>query len=153
LTLSQGIIGRRRTLSAPEREPEIQPLVPKGVAVPLVPVTPRPPSSETQRQPGVAVPIVPQVGPAPLARLRSASDPLVTAAKAEGAAALQAVAASQPMIVASPAAGMKAEPDEATRRFGLDPKRFPLLSQLGKNLCLAAARGELDPVIGRDAEI
>jgi ATP-dependent Clp protease ATP-binding subunit ClpC len=35
----------------------------------------------------------------------------------------------------------------------LDPKRFPTLVSLGKNLTLAAARGELDPVFGREAEI
>jgi ATP-dependent Clp protease ATP-binding subunit ClpC len=38
-------------------------------------------------------------------------------------------------------------------RFALDPKLFPALTSLGKNLTLAAARGELDPVAGRDAEI
>jgi ATP-dependent Clp protease ATP-binding subunit ClpC len=35
----------------------------------------------------------------------------------------------------------------------LDPKRFPTLVALGKNLTLAAARGELDPVFGRELEI
>jgi ATP-dependent Clp protease ATP-binding subunit ClpC len=38
-------------------------------------------------------------------------------------------------------------------RFVLDPKKFPLLNQLGKNLTLAAAQGELDPVVGREDEI
>ena len=38
-------------------------------------------------------------------------------------------------------------------RFALDPKQFPLLCQLGQNLTQMAARGELDPVVGRDAEI
>ena len=38
-------------------------------------------------------------------------------------------------------------------RFTLDPKIFPTLTLLGKNLTLAAARGELDPVVGRDEEI
>jgi ATP-dependent Clp protease ATP-binding subunit ClpC len=38
-------------------------------------------------------------------------------------------------------------------RFELDPKRFPTLAALGRNLTLAAARGELDPVFGREAEI
>jgi ATP-dependent Clp protease ATP-binding subunit ClpC len=36
------------------------------------------------------------------------------------------------------------------QRFQLDPQRFPLLCELGKNLTLAALRGELDPVVGRD---
>ena len=38
-------------------------------------------------------------------------------------------------------------------RFALDPKQFPLLTQLGQNLTQLAVRGELDPVVGRDAEI
>ncbi len=43
-------------------------------------------------------------------------------------------------------------PHEASR-FSLDPKLFPALTQLGVNLTLAAEKGELDPVVGRDAEI
>ncbi|MCL2723332.1 MAG: ATP-dependent Clp protease ATP-binding subunit [Polyangiaceae bacterium] len=39
------------------------------------------------------------------------------------------------------------------KSFVLDPKQFPMLSALGQNLTDAAARGELDPVVGRDAEI
>ena len=38
-------------------------------------------------------------------------------------------------------------------RFELDPQSFPTLCGLGKNLTLAAARGELDPVVGRSSEI
>jgi ATP-dependent Clp protease ATP-binding subunit ClpC len=34
--------------------------------------------------------------------------------------------------------------------FPLDAQRFPVLCELGKNLTLAAVRGELDPVVGRD---
>jgi ATP-dependent Clp protease ATP-binding subunit ClpC len=43
-------------------------------------------------------------------------------------------------------------PAEPTR-FDLDPRSTPTLSQLGVNLTAAAARGELDPVVGRDVEI
>lgn len=42
-------------------------------------------------------------------------------------------------------------PNEA--RFALDPKRYPTLCQIGKNLTGAALRGDLDPVVGRDEEI
>jgi ATP-dependent Clp protease ATP-binding subunit ClpC len=35
----------------------------------------------------------------------------------------------------------------------LDPGRFPLLGRIGRNLTAAAAAGEIDPVVGRDAEI
>jgi ATP-dependent Clp protease ATP-binding subunit ClpC len=45
-----------------------------------------------------------------------------------------------------------AEPANA-ERFTLDPKIYPMLTQLGRNLTAAAARGELDPVVGRDEEI
>ncbi|HEX2879811.1 MAG TPA: ATP-dependent Clp protease ATP-binding subunit [Polyangiaceae bacterium] len=38
-------------------------------------------------------------------------------------------------------------------RFTLSPKKFPTLCSLGRNLTLAAEKGELDPVHGRDAEI
>src|SRR6202035_3288198 len=38
-------------------------------------------------------------------------------------------------------------------RFELDAKRFPTLVALGRNLTAAAARGELDAVFGREAEI
>lgn len=41
----------------------------------------------------------------------------------------------------------------ARPRFKLDKKKFPTLTALGRNLTLAAERGELDPVIGRDAEV
>jgi ATP-dependent Clp protease ATP-binding subunit ClpC len=44
-------------------------------------------------------------------------------------------------------------PDTRGHPFELDPKRFPTLVSLGKNLTLAAARGELDPVFGRELEI
>jgi len=38
-------------------------------------------------------------------------------------------------------------------RFELDAKHFPVLASIGRNLTLAALRGELDPVLGREAEI
>ncbi|HEX5660943.1 MAG TPA: ATP-dependent Clp protease ATP-binding subunit [Polyangiales bacterium] len=62
--------------------------------------------------------------------------------------------------IARPAAREKVEEEaqpvveEApTPAYALDDKTFPLLSSLGRNLTLAAARGEIDPVVGRDAEI
>jgi ATP-dependent Clp protease ATP-binding subunit ClpC len=50
--------------------------------------------------------------------------------------------------------GRSAEPRSlAESRFALDPKAFPTLSALGKNLTLAAANGELESVVGREDEI
>ncbi len=47
-----------------------------------------------------------------------------------------------------------AQPEtKSFERFTLDPKTYPLLTQLGRNLSLAAAKGEVDAVVGRDLEI
>jgi ATP-dependent Clp protease ATP-binding subunit ClpC len=51
----------------------------------------------------------------------------------------------------SPSEATGGAPEEA--RFTLERGRFPLLSTLGRNLTLEAARGRIDPVIGRDGEI
>ncbi len=37
--------------------------------------------------------------------------------------------------------------------YGLDPQKLPTLATLGTNLCALAARGLLDPVVGRENEI
>ena len=50
-----------------------------------------------------------------------------------------------------PAAAAQAAPIDT--RFDLDPKKFPTLTAIGRNLTAAAARGELDPVLGREDEI
>ncbi len=55
-----------------------------------------------------------------------------------------------PAIPGSSQANSGAQPQG---RFELDPKRFPMLASIGRNLTAAAARGELDPVLGREAEI
>jgi len=144
-----GIIGRRRVVGHDAREPEVLtpapapsalPSGPRGTAVPLVPQPAmRPALSDVMRQPGVALPTVPQVGPAQLARFR-------TSAPAE-------VVPTTPTLPSPLPSAVQAAAGEADNRFGLDERRFPILTQIGKNLTLAAARGELDPVVGRDSEI
>ncbi len=42
---------------------------------------------------------------------------------------------------------------ESDERFILCPNKFPMLTSLGKNLTLSAARGEMDPVVGRHVEV
>ena len=54
------------------------------------------------------------------------------------------VAKKKPKLAAIPA---------DAKRFALDPKAFPTITALGRNLTLAAAMGELDPVVARDHEI
>jgi ATP-dependent Clp protease ATP-binding subunit ClpC len=51
-----------------------------------------------------------------------------------------------------PALASSANP-RTLARFELDPKSAPTLTSIGRNLTLAAARGELDPVLGRENEI
>jgi ATP-dependent Clp protease ATP-binding subunit ClpC len=54
-----------------------------------------------------------------------------------------------------PVALATAQPTEASEidRFALDPKRFPILTQVGTNLTIEAAQSRLDEVLGRDGEI
>jgi ATP-dependent Clp protease ATP-binding subunit ClpC len=61
------------------------------------------------------------------------------------------------IVVARPAPTaqqeIKAPRHERADRFELDPKKYPTLTSIGHNLTAMAARGELDPVVGRDEEI
>jgi ATP-dependent Clp protease ATP-binding subunit ClpC len=65
--------------------------------------------------------------------------------------ALELVPRPAPRATRQPAATVR--PASAAHRFELDPQRFPTLCALGKNLTLAAAIGELEPVVGRDSEV
>lgn len=79
------------------------------------------------------------------------------------AAGLSDAALSDASRAPMPGGNRRAKPRGNTRtvkagksslsRFSLDPKRQPALSSLGKNLTLAAERGELDAVVGREAEV
>jgi ATP-dependent Clp protease ATP-binding subunit ClpC len=136
-----GLVGRRRptghklvasatspalVLPAAEAEPTPLPRKSTAVKVPLFP--PLPPGKKLQG-PAEAVPLMqvpqpPSVEPKPgltITRVAHASPP------------------PPPPVTSG-----------AEQRFQLDPQRFPVLCELGKNLTLSAARGELDPVVGRD---
>jgi ATP-dependent Clp protease ATP-binding subunit ClpC len=90
--------------------------------------------------------------PSPLSAPRVATRPAVAVApQAPPKSIAVAPAAPRPkrrVPVPAPAAS-----GEAFSRFELDAKRMPTLASLGHNLTLAAARGQLDPVFGREAEI
>ncbi len=130
-----GLVGRRRTspqqlgvvpsllASAPEPEPAAPPRKVTAVKVPLFPPPKRPPAAAE------AVPVMQAPEPKP----------------PEPKLGLTITRVSPPAPPAQPPAASSAE-----QRFQLDPQRFPLLCELGKNLTLAALRGELDPVVGRD---
>jgi len=134
-----GLVGRRRGPAELVREAPAQTLQPRkastAVKVPLYPpprknqtsdAPPAPPSPEP-RGAGVVVPVM--ALPTNAQRLTLTRVPPVPVEKAP-----------------------QKEPDPLDR-FELDPQKFPTLTTLGRNLTLAAARGELDPVVGRDAVI
>jgi len=162
LNLGLGIVARRRTAAIPEsNEPAASETAPSAPPNP-----PRPESASARRAPtGIAVPVMPLRPVKPILRARRSARPSNPGeegrnpepAGCEGAVRL--AVPSQPAPSApSPAAAGEPEPtsspgDSRERRFLLDPRKFPVLCKLGKNLTLAAARRQLDPVVGREAAI
>jgi ATP-dependent Clp protease ATP-binding subunit ClpC len=149
MQLALGRIGPRRSTTE-EREPQKRPLPPRAtssaaqssaVSIPILPppspsaskvaTTPIPPPPK----PGVVIPLVRNA--APRIPIRAAEPPIAEAV------------APVPMRTAS----RKRAHTMSSSRFDLDPKHFPTLATMGRNLTRAAAEGALDPVIGRDAEI
>jgi ATP-dependent Clp protease ATP-binding subunit ClpC len=153
MQLGLGLVGRRRLVgqkpapqlvpaATPEPAPELVPRKTSAVKVPLFP----PPS---KRPP--ALDATAQLAPA----VSSAAEPRPALTITRVTAASFASAGVAPPGVASPGAtSSSAAPAgagaAAEARFQLDAQRFPVLCELGKNLTLAAVRGELDPVVGRD---
>jgi len=129
LHLGQGLIAGRR--------------LPDGTAVVPAATLPAPPSPRAPgpRRPATAVSLFQLARKAPPPDAVETDDPPPVV--------------SDPAATASPATKPPAAPSpiDAESRFELDPQRFPMLTGLGRNLTLAALRGELDPVVGRDAEI
>ncbi|HVH41137.1 MAG TPA: AAA family ATPase, partial [Labilithrix sp.] len=144
MQLAMGLAPPRRSVSvsavsaspAPKARTTVTPLTP--------PSTPPPPSGT---RPSGIVPVAPLVRPPVEQRIPVAKPPApVVAPPAQKIAPPKdAPKAKRPTKESKPSTG--------GAKFGLDPKQFPLLSQIGRNLTELAARGELDPVVGRDAEI
>jgi ATP-dependent Clp protease ATP-binding subunit ClpC len=138
--LGQGLIGRRRTpaRSAGEQK-DARPSPPRrastAVTIPLFP--PRTASRTSTVSPAAVV--LPALPPAPSAQ------PV--------ALVLSPSVPSVPSAPSAPSARRPVPIQTGGERFELDPQAFPTLCALGKNLTLAAARGELDPVVGRSSEI
>jgi ATP-dependent Clp protease ATP-binding subunit ClpC len=126
------------------------------------PSSPAPRSPRATQGHAVAIPVVPKPRSAgstpPPAHPPSSSRIVVPAARAAApppSAARSAVA--RPSLREAPpresAASAIRPVKRVDERLVLDSKRFPVLSAFGKNLSLAAARGELAPVIGRSDEV
>jgi ATP-dependent Clp protease ATP-binding subunit ClpC len=127
LHLGQGLIAGRRLPDKP------------GV-VPAAALPPPPPRPAPARRPATAVSLFQLAKKAPPPDTVETHDPPAVAATTES-----------PSPKAPPATTSTVP--ESDSRFELDPQRFPMLTALGKNLTLAALRGELDPVVGRDGVI
>ena len=134
-----GLVGRRRP--APEQPREAPLPAPRRVSTAVkVPLYPPPRKSE---QAGGAPPSMP-----PAAEPRSPGVVVPVMARP-----VQRVTLTRALPQPPPLEKPVAKEPEPWERFELDPQKFPTLTTLGRNLTLAAARGELDPVVGRDAVI
>jgi ATP-dependent Clp protease ATP-binding subunit ClpC len=137
-----GLVGRRRSaggksavvaLAPSDSDVAPPPRKTNAVKVPLIPQADRP--APRKLGPAEPVPLMQLPAPPP-----SEARPGLTITRFPPPAPATAVPPPAPPAP-SPA---------VDQRFQLDPQRFPVLCELGKNLTLAAARGELDPVVGRD---
>jgi ATP-dependent Clp protease ATP-binding subunit ClpC len=89
------------------------------------------------------------------AELEQAMEALEAAAGVERPAtpATPAAPARAPGATPAPAAPRAAPATARRSPHALDPKEFPWLSQLGRNLTELAAAGKLDPLVGREREV
>jgi len=135
-----GPVGRRRVRHELDEESKARAAsasssrVPSGTTIPLFP-----PASERKPARGTATlvkdPTLPSEPP-PSEPAAEPQEPLLRAAE-RGRRVLP----------------KKRREGSGAERFVLDPQRYPTLAGLGRNLTLAAARRELDPVVGRKTEI
>ncbi|WP_437688877.1 AAA family ATPase [Sorangium sp. So ce176] len=108
--------------------------------------------------PGVTVPLFPPPRPRPVAAPAGAdallpAEPAAALAGAPRRALAADDAAASPPASGRPLAAPSAAASALAARFHLDRARFPALTSLGHNLSLAAAQGELEPIVGREREI
>ncbi|MES1185974.1 MAG: ATP-dependent Clp protease ATP-binding subunit [Myxococcales bacterium] len=144
-----GLVGRRRP-TAPQKSLSLPP--------PPPPLEPEP--APAQRKPSaVKVPLFPPpkrlstAEPVPLMQVREPSPSQPPAEPKTGLLITRVTPPAAAPVASPPAVTPPPQPARTVageQRFQLDPQRFPLLCELGRNLTLAAARGELDPVVGRD---
>lgn len=135
---------------APTHQPESVPRANVSQPIAERPRTKRP-------APGVIVPLFPRSmmnAPARVTAPPTLAEPAAPAAPAEP----QPPQAVPPARPAPPVRRRAPKPGQQLQmqqlgRFELSPKAFPVLSALGINLSVAAVRGELDPVVGREQEI
>jgi len=141
----------------PRRLKELQPVQvrpPQGAAAP----------SRTPSRASAAPPRSPEDVETEMDSLRSLDDQLEKAMEeleaasgvdpvAAAAAAAAATPAATPVSTATRTTTAPRAPRVARSPHALDPREFPWLSQLGRNLTELAAAGKLDPLVGREREV
>jgi ATP-dependent Clp protease ATP-binding subunit ClpC len=163
LHLALGYVGKRRVVSrapalAPKQAGSLAPSRSPGApsressAPNPSPTSSTPASASRRSEPrprGIALSVVPNVGRTRRGRATkpAATSPLTVTDLLEEPSEVPNDATD-----ATPQAAPRA-PTPSAPSFELDAKRMPLLSSLGQNLTLAARRGQLEAVIGRDTEI
>jgi ATP-dependent Clp protease ATP-binding subunit ClpC len=158
LHLALGYVGKRRVVSrtpalAPKQAgslaPSRSPSAPSRES-PAANPTPTNPSRRSEPRPrGIALSVVPNVG---RGRRGRATKPAATS-QLTVTELLEEPSEGPNLPTDAPAQAAQRTPSASAPSFELDAKRMPLLSSLGQNLTLAARRGQLEPVIGRDTEI
>jgi ATP-dependent Clp protease ATP-binding subunit ClpC len=141
MNVGLGLVGRRRAVGRRESTEEPKTVVqraptraPSGVTIPLFPPSEKRVSGR---------------GPATLVRDPTMPSDVPPPPPPATAVACSLLGARRP----APASKKRARSVDRSERFELDVQKYPTLASLGRNLTLAAARGELDPVVGRRTEI
>jgi ATP-dependent Clp protease ATP-binding subunit ClpC len=104
------------------------------------------------KSPGRTLSPIPDVGPTPLPGQRKSLDQADASDLAQDIASALFGASGDESTVTNDDLTVE-EVSILEQRYGLSKKQFPILSQVGRNLTLAAALGLSDPVVGRDEEI
>jgi len=165
MQIGQGLPTRTRAerpkvspMSEATRRPErAERAEPRGQAVPVMPIVPvrgpragQPVStadkSLSPRSEGQALPVVPELGPLP-----SSVERIKTRRELERQVRESVV--SPTGMLADEAIAPAVSDELGHARYALNPKKFPILTQVGRNLTALFASGDEDPVVGRDEEI
>ncbi len=128
MNVGLGLVGRRRIVSRRETDAVGR-------------------QATASKRSGVAIPIFPPPE-------RHAVEPEPDEPSAPSApSGEEALAEAQEVKVSAKGPSVRRARPSAAARFDLEPKRYPTLVELGRNLTLAAATGTLEPVVGREKEI
>lgn len=140
----------------------------RGQVVPVMPEHPVVPPRVAQRNPGgivpstegssrvrggQAMPVVPDVGPTPLPQSRVRRPHVQRVSAPCGPQPNPRPELLRDEVFEQAADGGAGDGFEQRPSYELPPKKFPILTQIGRNLTLSAALGQADPVVGRDEEV